>query len=250
MMTIMVRATTAPTPRIGTSTICNRASAKENFQPIFSDGIHGEGKSGKAGERTARKWNSHVKAWAVFGIQPRPVHEFGVERRRTRTTTTVSFECGAYRRASTWAFGLDGTGRRSIHHLRGNTNEPSLLLFRHESQRSVRVLLSSLNCVSKCLVVYSPSYCHILIPTTTLCSVIHFLHWIFRQHLVTVVLTAVIGFFVLTIAFALCIWFSAHNHPYCVGGVEYEANFFTDAFVLSWTTFSTVVSFVVCECCE
>ena len=105
MMTIMVRATTAPTPRIGTSTICNRASAKENFQPIFSDGIHGEGKSGKAGERTARKWNSHVKAWAVFGIQPRPVHEFGVERRRTRTTTTVSFECGAYRRASTWALG-------------------------------------------------------------------------------------------------------------------------------------------------
>jgi len=258
MMMIMSRSTTDPTLRIGASTICNRAAAKENFQPIFSDGIHCEEKSGKAGERTARKWNSHVKARAVFGIQSRPVHEFGVERRRMRTTTTISFECGAYqRRASTWALGqVDGTGRRSIHHLRGNTNEPSLLLFRHKSQRTVRVLLLSLssssNCVRESLLVYSPSYCRILMPppTTTLRSVIHFLHWIFRQHLVTVILTAVIGFFILTIAFALLIWFSAHNHPECVNGVEYEANFFTDAFVLSWTTFSTVVSFVVCKCCE
>jgi len=138
MMMIMSRSTTDPTLRIGASTICNRAAAKENFQPIFSDGIHCEEKSGKAGERTARKWNSHVKARAVFGIQSRPVHEFGVERRRSRTTTTRSFECGAYqRRASTWALGqVDGTGRRSIHHLRGNTNEPSLLLFRHKSQRT------------------------------------------------------------------------------------------------------------------
>lgn len=71
---------------------------------------------------------------------------------------------------------------------------------------------------------------------------IHFLHWIFRQHLATVLLTAVTLFFALTIGFGLLIWFAGSRHPYCIGGVEFDADHFADAYTLSWTTFSTVVS--------
>lgn len=72
-------------------------------------------------------------------------------------------------------------------------------------------------------------------------QVIAFLHWIFRQHLVTVVITAALLYFVLTFGFALMIWWAGNNHPYCIGGTEYNPRFFVDAFTLSWTTFTTVV---------
>lgn len=72
--------------------------------------------------------------------------------------------------------------------------------------------------------------------------VIRFLHWTFRQTFPVVLLTAAVGFFSLTILFALLIWLDGLRHPECIGGVEYEDDYFTDAFILSWTTFSTVVS--------
>jgi len=57
----------------------------------------------------------------------------------------------------------------------------------------------------------------------------------------------VIGFFALTIGFGLLIWIAGNNHPYCVGGVEFETSYFADSFTLSWTTFSTVVGCNKCE---
>ena len=71
--------------------------------------------------------------------------------------------------------------------------------------------------------------------------VIRFLHWTFRQTFPVVLLTAAVGFFSLTILFALLIWLDGIRHPECIGGVEYQDDYFTDAFILSWTTFSTVV---------
>jgi hypothetical protein len=76
---------------------------------------------------------------------------------------------------------------------------------------------------------------------------IRFLHWIFRQSFTVVFLTAFIGFFSCTLTFAFWIWVSGFDQPQCIGGTSYgdnESNTedFMDAFVLSWTTFSTVVS--------
>ena len=45
--------------------------------------------------------------------------------------------------------------------------------------------------------------------------------------------------------FALFIWIAGVYNPECVGGVDFTTNgnnYFTDAFILSWTTFATVVS--------
>jgi hypothetical protein len=53
-----------------------------------------------------------------------------------------------------------------------------------------------------------------------------------------------VGFLFLTMFFALFIWIAGTYNPECVGGVDFAANgnnYFTDAFILSWTTFATVV---------
>lgn len=44
----------------------------------------------------------------------------------------------------------------------------------------------------------------------------------------------------LTLLFATFIWGLGRRHPQCIAGVDFEKDYFTDAFVLSWTTFSTV----------
>lgn len=78
-------------------------------------------------------------------------------------------------------------------------------------------------------------------------SVVNFFLWIFRQTFVVVILTAMIGFLSLTMLFALFIWIAGVYNPECVGGVDFETNgnnYFTDAFILSWTTFATVVSVI------
>jgi hypothetical protein len=40
--------------------------------------------------------------------------------------------------------------------------------------------------------------------------------------------------------FALILWALGKKDPECIGGVDFENDYFTDAFILSWTTFSTV----------
>ena len=73
--------------------------------------------------------------------------------------------------------------------------------------------------------------------------VVHYLHWSFRSSFAAVFLSAAVGFLVLTLLFAAVLYGLGHHHPKCLGGVDfYEADYFTDAFVLSWTTFSTVRS--------
>lgn len=56
-------------------------------------------------------------------------------------------------------------------------------------------------------------------------------------------MTAAAGFFILTLLFAVFIWISGLRQPECIGGVSgghSSSDFFSDAFILSWTTFSTV----------
>jgi hypothetical protein len=61
----------------------------------------------------------------------------------------------------------------------------------------------------------------------------------FRKHLVIVIVTAVSSWFALSILFALFIWLAGKANPECIGGPE-SFGYFSDAFILSWTTFSTV----------
>ncbi|KAL7560430.1 hypothetical protein ACA910_016179 [Epithemia clementina (nom. ined.)] len=70
--------------------------------------------------------------------------------------------------------------------------------------------------------------------------VIDYLHWCFRSSFMSVLLSAFLGFLALTLLFALAIWILGHKHPKCIGGVDFETDYFTDAYHLSWTTFSTV----------
>ena len=70
--------------------------------------------------------------------------------------------------------------------------------------------------------------------------VIDYLHWCFRSALVAVILSAFVVFLALTLLFAVPIWSIGHKHPKCIGGVDFATDYFTDAFALSWTTFSTV----------
>lgn len=73
--------------------------------------------------------------------------------------------------------------------------------------------------------------------------VVNFFLWIFRQTFVAVIITAMVGFLFLTMLFALFIWIAGVYNPECVGGVDFATNgnnYFTDAFILSWTTFATV----------
>jgi hypothetical protein len=74
--------------------------------------------------------------------------------------------------------------------------------------------------------------------------VIKYLHWTFRSSFMAVFLSAAVAFIVLTIIFALFIWGLGRANPTCIGGVDFESDYFTDAYALSWTTFSTVVSAV------
>jgi hypothetical protein len=53
-------------------------------------------------------------------------------------------------------------------------------------------------------------------------------------------LSAAIGFLTLTMGFAFLIWRIGHRHPKCIGGIDPDSDYFTDAFALSWTTFRYV----------
>ncbi|KAL7565771.1 hypothetical protein ACA910_010209 [Epithemia clementina (nom. ined.)] len=71
--------------------------------------------------------------------------------------------------------------------------------------------------------------------------VVRYLLWSFRSSFGAVFLSAIVGFLALTLIFAAMLHGLAHYHPKCIGGVDYyNEPYFTDAFVLSWTTFSTV----------
>lgn len=72
--------------------------------------------------------------------------------------------------------------------------------------------------------------------------VVTYLHWTFRSSFAAFFLSAAIAFFALTIFFALLIWALGRKDPTCIGGADFESDFFADAYALSWTTFSTVVS--------
>jgi hypothetical protein len=66
----------------------------------------------------------------------------------------------------------------------------------------------------------------------------------FRKSLAIVMLTAVCSWFALSVMFAVFIWIAGMAHPGCIGGSE-SFGHFSDAFLLSWTTFSTVVRMAI-----
>lgn len=71
-----------------------------------------------------------------------------------------------------------------------------------------------------------------------------FLHWSFRSTFVVVFGCAAIGWLALTFLFAFFIYILGELQPYCIGSVyshKDSPNPFSDAYELSWTTFSTVV---------
>jgi len=74
-----------------------------------------------------------------------------------------------------------------------------------------------------------------------------YLNWTFRASFFKVIFSAALGFYTLTLSFALLIYLSGLNHTDCVHvngesfGVSGSGNRFGDAYALSWTTFSTVV---------
>lgn len=78
-----------------------------------------------------------------------------------------------------------------------------------------------------------------------------YLHWTFRQSFSAVFFSAAIGFFSLTLAFGLLILWIGQYQPECIHvNGENFSNYtgatvwrdFGDAYALSWTSFSTVVS--------
>lgn len=85
--------------------------------------------------------------------------------------------------------------------------------------------------------------------------VVKYLHWTHRSSFMAVFLSLTVFFLVITISFALFIWGLGQAKPSCIGGVDFESDFFVDAYALSWTTFSTVVrsgveiEYVVVEWC-
>lgn len=70
--------------------------------------------------------------------------------------------------------------------------------------------------------------------------VVRYLHWAFRSTFAAVFLSAACMFLGLTLMFALILWILGRDDPVCIGGVDFESDYFVDAFGLSWTTFSTV----------
>jgi hypothetical protein len=79
-------------------------------------------------------------------------------------------------------------------------------------------------------------------------SLAMYLHWMFRVNFFFLFTLSCVVFFALTIFFAGLIIWAGRMDPQCVrvGGEEFESSgaAFADAFALSWTTFSTVVSTV------
>ena len=81
--------------------------------------------------------------------------------------------------------------------------------------------------------------------------VTRFINFLFRASFLRVLFTGALGFYILTLFFALLIFASGINHPDCVHvngqtfGQSGAGNRFSDAYELSWTTFSTVVRHVV-----
>uniref|UniRef100_A0A6U5MNB7 Potassium channel domain-containing protein n=1 Tax=Grammatophora oceanica TaxID=210454 RepID=A0A6U5MNB7_9STRA len=77
--------------------------------------------------------------------------------------------------------------------------------------------------------------------------VTNYLHWSFRSSFLVFVLSGALVFFALTLIFALLMWVVGQYEPHCihVNGQDFgdevgDGNEFSDAFALSWTTFSTV----------
>jgi len=70
--------------------------------------------------------------------------------------------------------------------------------------------------------------------------VVEYLHWCFRSSFAAVFLSLWFSFLLWTFLFALILWYMGREHPTCIGGVDFETDYFTDAWALSWTTFSTV----------
>ena len=73
-------------------------------------------------------------------------------------------------------------------------------------------------------------------------SVVNFFHWLFRQTFTTVILTLSACFIIVALLFAVGIYIYGIRNPECIVGVDFAATqYFTDAFILSWTTLSTCV---------
>eukprot|EP00523_Entomoneis_sp_CCMP467_P008674 CAMPEP_0168725594 /NCGR_PEP_ID=MMETSP0724-20121128/4235_1 /TAXON_ID=265536 /ORGANISM="Amphiprora sp., Strain CCMP467" /LENGTH=851 /DNA_ID=CAMNT_0008772385 /DNA_START=178 /DNA_END=2730 /DNA_ORIENTATION=- len=70
--------------------------------------------------------------------------------------------------------------------------------------------------------------------------VIEYLHWCFRSSFAAVFLSLWFAFLSWSFLFAVVLWFLGRQEPTCIGGVDYESDYFVDAWALSWTTFSTV----------
>lgn len=79
------------------------------------------------------------------------------------------------------------------------------------------------------------------------------LHWMFRVNFFVLLCLSCIVFFTLILVFAVFIILAGYMDPECVriGGQEFGANDtrLADAFVLSWTTFSTVVRNIFFSVC-
>lgn len=75
--------------------------------------------------------------------------------------------------------------------------------------------------------------------------VIRYLNWTFRASFFAVIFSGALAFFGLNLFFALLIWWSGKNRPSCIydNGAVFGTTSasFSDAFALSWTTFSTAV---------
>ena len=81
-----------------------------------------------------------------------------------------------------------------------------------------------------------------------------YLNWTFRASFFKVIFSVALGFYTLTLFFALLIFWSGVNHADCVHvngehfGESGKGNRFGDAYALSWTTFSTVVCAMLYSC--
>lgn len=71
-----------------------------------------------------------------------------------------------------------------------------------------------------------------------------FLHWSFRSSFALVFGAGALAWFAMTFFFAFIIWIIGSVQGQCIGGVVFENSTspFMDAYQMSWTTFSTVVS--------
>lgn len=76
-----------------------------------------------------------------------------------------------------------------------------------------------------------------------------YLIWSLRSNFLVVLLSEAFAFWALICVFATCIYLGAYYQPECIrvqenGLYNFEEGgaYFIDAFALSWTTFSTVVS--------